>query len=913
MEDYYSDSSELGDDDDTRPSLLTKLADIPNRTIKYLNYTTNYVPTWGGEEAFRESYQNWRDGMLRSFNLHLSEFSTKYTEDKQKRFILIQAFHPSTNELIGFIHFKYDKEGYSVGGLKLANFKAKLAYNTLGTGATSKAFALNQTGQHGEGMKLSALVFRRGGHNFRIESDDFRWNFIFKKGELACCLKRVSDKTLDKLKKKANVQPRSLNVDPSKDVCVIIGAPGSTRTVDGLKAKGDKVHIDKFKEWLKVTLDIDPPKKMVRTIQGDLIRDPIYQGQMYLHGLLLPSGGMSGRPYGYGYNFVKGHTTRDRESLSGSGEESKGIAAIWAAAIRAKETDDSDLISEYTTMLLKSLNKKGDAMLSIDDNPLPEDIAKRVWQQMLVMNKGLQGRPAFYYSAIEGKDEVPIIEQSLKQNPIPLDLEMWKLLRKFHLCRTPSEELHHRFKSAKVVKVPDNDFAAHMDWMLRCLLHSSVNTSAMKLTFVDGKHLQIDANYFATTWKIHQKWLTHDGSHEKVFCEEMRTDEHDTFLCDHAVLQLWDTMISQLIATGEHDCIAEEKAWLKSLARGRLSQMPRSVECITNDKRGQLVVVWKSVDSHQNKGKPVKVVLHTHDCVGVSRRSPSYMYCMDEEERNCTCPCLYSQAVSEGVTFIDLNPDKEYIPCVSRDAEGAFVALQPGSIQPRSNDVVDVSEPDAPLVLTTAGSNFQKARVEDADDEDDEVTLRPQSLIPDRTPVDKESAAAPTELHSPADSDEDVFDAINCDNDNGSLYEDLASNSPPPTLLSPPSSETDYGVDIAEDRSKSTFQVSHQSMTNPPVGSPRSSRDIVMSERSAPSAAVEAYTLGDHITHNSLDWGGSFPGSHDFFRTRNAPDEDIFILKPKSRLINANGKRVRLDETGYISSKRPRQDVGAGD
>jgi hypothetical protein len=51
-------------------------------------------------------------------------------------------------------------------------------------------------------MKLSALVFRRNNYNFRIESGEFKWNFIFKKGELACGLKRMGAKTLRDLKQK---------------------------------------------------------------------------------------------------------------------------------------------------------------------------------------------------------------------------------------------------------------------------------------------------------------------------------------------------------------------------------------------------------------------------------------------------------------------------------------------------------------------------------------------------------------------------------------------------------------------------------------------------------------------------------------------------------------------------------------
>jgi hypothetical protein len=212
-----------------------------------------------------------------------------------------------------------------------------------------------------------------------------------QEGELACRLRRMTDKTLDRLKDKDSGGPRTDVVHPWEDVCVVIGAPGSTRTSSGDKKRGNRLKAEDFRKMLKVTLDFDPPKKIVRTAQGDLIRDPTYQGSMYLRGLLLPRGGTSGKSYAYGYNFVDGRTSRDRDTLSGSREEGKHIAAIWAAAIQADDSADSDLLTESTNLPLRFLNKIGDAFLSSDGNYLSEDIAKKVWRKMRTMDHNAQG------------------------------------------------------------------------------------------------------------------------------------------------------------------------------------------------------------------------------------------------------------------------------------------------------------------------------------------------------------------------------------------------------------------------------------------------------------------------------------------------------------------------------------------
>ena len=147
------DNGHSDDDGYNQLDLNTDLIGI-NRTTKDLNIVNSYRPYWSCQEAFRESYQNWsvcllaiskhqsltshrRDGILSSFNLNLSQFHPTYTENEKKRVILIEARHPDTKDLLGFIQFKHDKDGYCKDGLKIVNFKATLKYRNLGTGATT--------------------------------------------------------------------------------------------------------------------------------------------------------------------------------------------------------------------------------------------------------------------------------------------------------------------------------------------------------------------------------------------------------------------------------------------------------------------------------------------------------------------------------------------------------------------------------------------------------------------------------------------------------------------------------------------------------------------------------------------------------------------------------------------------------
>jgi hypothetical protein len=124
-----------------------------------------------------------KDGILKSFGIKERDFKPEYQESRGE--ILIQVFKPQaettngTMELCGYIRFKWGSDG--CGTLEMANFRANLQRHYLGFGGTTKAKDPNQAGQHGEGLKLAALVFRRHPNNYgvRFHSSKFNWNIGF--------------------------------------------------------------------------------------------------------------------------------------------------------------------------------------------------------------------------------------------------------------------------------------------------------------------------------------------------------------------------------------------------------------------------------------------------------------------------------------------------------------------------------------------------------------------------------------------------------------------------------------------------------------------------------------------------------------------------------------------------------------
>lgn len=141
----------------------------------------------------------------------------------------------------------------------------------------------------------------------------------------------------------------------------------------------------------------------------------------------------------------------------------------------------------------------------------------------------------------------------------------------------------------------------------------------MKFQFVKGRNLGIDVALIDSRCLqigIHERWLSYDNTHVDTFCEEERPaeqwEENQPFSCDHIILELWDLILGQCVASNGE--IAKSVMCLKNMARTRVPQMPRNVLCEQTNRAGELKVSWESIESSRNKDKPVKVTSHVDTC-----------------------------------------------------------------------------------------------------------------------------------------------------------------------------------------------------------------------------------------------------------------------------------------------------------
>ena len=277
----------------------------------------------------------------------------------------------------------------------------------MGIGGTSKAEEPKQVGQHGEGLKLSALVNRRHPHNygFVVVGSGCRWIFGWNVDrKLNCRIQRVPQVELREQKEIAaqnderGVQ-REARARSWEDVSVIIGEPRRCRSFLGETQTSSKIPLASFEEWTKMTIDINKPGDKVHTEHGDLILDPAHANNLYLHGLRLPSGSKSRREFAFSYNLLNVKTGRDRDTVANAWTEASKVADIWHAALLAeRDADKSVLLQEYMSLLQHKLHAAAD-VYSIGDLMTPE-ITNLVGSYMQKMAKD---KSLFYHCSSDSQ------------------------------------------------------------------------------------------------------------------------------------------------------------------------------------------------------------------------------------------------------------------------------------------------------------------------------------------------------------------------------------------------------------------------------------------------------------------------------------------------------------------------------
>ncbi|RYP33945.1 hypothetical protein DL766_003217 [Monosporascus sp. MC13-8B] len=239
------------------------------------------------------------------------------------------------------------------------------------------------------------------------------------------------------------------------------------------------------------------------------------RGNIYLKGLLLQesrvskSASITGKKLKYGYNFAKGATNRERQSMAGTNQESGAILSIWNEALKNPAASES-LVDRLHLML--NGRYPGYADVSNAKIHMPVDMLHRVKEYLL--SEKFKGK---WFHSVEEKTENPRFEQAVRGigcQPVELQTPYWNLLSEAGLMHTAQEEEHKRFQAAKTVLVPEEPFSKVVDRLLRASLAACLQTTGMTVEFVKAGAIRLDSCYARSRriLKVHDRWLTKEGA-----------------------------------------------------------------------------------------------------------------------------------------------------------------------------------------------------------------------------------------------------------------------------------------------------------------------------------------------------------------------------------------------------------------
>ncbi|KAI1857623.1 uncharacterized protein JN550_013135 [Neoarthrinium moseri] len=461
------------------------LDDIAESQTLHTNMRSTYSAKWEPWEAFRELVQNWRDGIIKSFNLD----ETKFRVEREEKFdgstinILYKASSASDfwplPECLGYIRFV--AEGATAAGVvEIVNRRATIQPFHFDLGGTTKSDDKTLAGEHGDGLKVALLVLLRKPQGYAISciSGGFIWTFKFDNHDkLVVELQRMSSRQIESNLRKANANCDKDLVPfapmPYEDVAFGIGSSDS----DDIRPSLFRVSRVAFDGWTKVARFLHGPQScgQITVSEGDLITDSAFRGNIYLKGLLLKtskkgdlrdedSASITGKPLKFGYNFANGAMNRDRQSLATAGEEGVAIRSIWNQVLFLKP----DIAKELHDML----NSKF---------PLYADVAWSTQHSLPLIIKNILGRYLFtaphdrrwYYTASEESQNRRLLKmiQGLGREGFLLENTYWRLLSDNGLVRTAAEEQQRRFLQAGGIDpvamylINENKVRVHVGWL----------------------------------------------------------------------------------------------------------------------------------------------------------------------------------------------------------------------------------------------------------------------------------------------------------------------------------------------------------------------------------------------------------------------------------------------------------------
>ncbi|KAL4961378.1 uncharacterized protein BDV14DRAFT_203829 [Aspergillus stella-maris] len=632
-----------------------------------LGLTRAYATDWKVKDALRELYQNWKDAILQTYAISLTDFVPILETTPDEIRIIVkgniplprEANRPMTQDILGYIRFNKMQ-----GSVEFTNLRSTLDEQCLELGTTTKSNDDRLIGGHGEGLKIAALVLCRENHHVKISANGCYWNFGFngtKSTNFYCRLAPAKGKRV----------LSGLAARVREDVSVLVEK--------GHTDAGRRLQMADFGAWMRETLDLHVPSDRVRTLSGDLLLGQAHRGHLYLKGIRVPHAGHNGQTFYFGYNLLRGNVDRDRQRLVDGQSVAEAIHSIWNSAILHSQ---SVVLPKYIK-LLRCDSASADAVGA--DEFVSEATARKMWAALSCEARINDG---FYYQNSRQTEHEPVIRTELKKQPRPLSEVLWKILRRYSLVREPMEELQHQFRNSRIIELPNTAFAQGLARTLQALMALDPRTATIKVVFVRCDIHTVDLAYSEkeNMLYVHEKWLELPTAPS---LEELEVSLHlgpDAFFCQHMVEKLYRRTLAIVFKQSSETQAAHDHTALLELSHQKLRQMPRMIEASLAEGDTAVRISFYTGHSHafvMLLGARVHYLVALH-ITGCSELATDLIYRKSRDI--CNCPRASVALDSRTIVFQNLNPGM-WVPMVVKQSnqdgtleEGRALKAQDGAL-----------------------------------------------------------------------------------------------------------------------------------------------------------------------------------------------------------------------------------------
>jgi hypothetical protein len=310
---------------------------------------------------------------------------------------------------LGYI--RYLKKGRKV---LMTNFGACLTRENITIGGSSKEKNKTLAGAHGEGLKAASLVMVRNGHPVRVETSSHYLKFRFcpkQINQFVCRVDKAKPRVIEEREEECRKRgtERYLSTSLTSNVC------------GDVMVEISNIEFADFKEWLKVSLDLERPSKVIECENGSIILDHEFRGRIYLKGLLLhvnppveapvvKPGEAPVKQFKFSYDLSGGAVDPDRRRLVSSKEEEERLAQIWIEAILKSAVDNISPdgtfypVKLYVDMLLEEEERHWEDVRNAKYY-MTKEFAKAIWQYL---RRKASERKSFYHG-YKNADTIRII------------------------------------------------------------------------------------------------------------------------------------------------------------------------------------------------------------------------------------------------------------------------------------------------------------------------------------------------------------------------------------------------------------------------------------------------------------------------------------------------------------------------